>query len=197
MNINEVTISGRIESGFTFETENYNEKFYKFTIYIERTSGSADLIPVIVSERLIDVNMDCIGRYVSIKGQFRSHNVHDSKTGKASLLLYVFPFQIELIDRCEFVNEIALEGFVCKKPTFRNTPFGRSISDLIMAVNRQYSKSDYIPCICWGRNAIFASNMNVGDQVHIDGRIQSREYEKDGHTHVAFEVSVNLIEKTS
>lgn len=192
---NQVAVLGEINSGFTFSHDLYGERFYTFQLAVERTSHGIDYIPVLVSERDIDVKKDYIGKTVMVKGQFRSFNNHeDSK--KSRLILSVFVMELQFIEEVEaHQNDIFLDGFVCKAPTYRKTPLGREITDLVMAVNRPYGKSDYIPCICWGRNARFASTFEVGEHVQISGRIQSRNYVKklkDGESEnrTAYEVSV-------
>lgn len=194
---NEVTVVGRIETGFMLDVENHNERFFQFLLTIERTSGTTDTIPVVVSERLINVNRNSIGQYVQIKGEFRSRNAYDAKLGRTILLLYIFPHEIELIDGAEDVNDIFLEGYICRKPTHRKTPLGREISDVLLAVKRNYGKADYIPCVLWGRNAHFSSTLDVGELIRISGRIQSREYVKNEKVMTAYEVSGRMIEYVS
>ena len=170
------------------------------TVEVERNSGTVDSIPVMVSERIVDVEKDLTGMYVEVSGQFRSHCRHDENGNR--LTLFVFATKIEILDeskagKCN--NHVFLDGFVCKKPAYRKTPLGREIADLLVAVNRSYGKSDYIPCICWGRNARFAAGFEVGTHVQIWGRIQSRDYVKKlSETQVeqrtAYEVSVSKIE---
>lgn len=204
---NRVTIIGEIASNFTFNHELYGEKFYTTYLSTERTSGITDIIPVMVSDRLVDVTENWVGKTVRIFGQFRSYNKHDGD--KNRLLLSVFAREIEIWEddgeiRLYDKNAIFLDGFIYKKPTYRETPLGREIADLLIAVNRPYGKSDYIPCICWGRNARFAGQLEVGTHISVEGRIQSREYEKhisdtESETRTAYEVSVskmNVIEET-
>ena len=176
---NQVTIMGKIASEFFYSHEIYGEGFYMVDVEVERLSDSTDLIPVMVSERLLDVNQDYTGQLISVSGQFRSYNRHEEKKNK--LVLSVFAREIEFIDQVDEntkSNQIFLDGFICKEPIYRKTPLGREIADLLLAVNRPYGKSDYIPCICWGRNARFASTFQVGDRCIVWGRIQSREYMK-------------------
>lgn len=196
---NQVMIAGEIVSPFSFSHEAYGEGFYKTEVKVERLSGSVDMIPVVVSERLFDVKNDSTGVMVVITGMFRSYN---EKVGeKTRLVLNVFACGIEEVDsipKGSVTNSILLNGFVCKQPAYRETPRGREITDLLLAVNRSYGKSDYIPCILWGRNARFASTFEVGDQVVLSGRIQSREYvkkisEDQTEVRVAYEVSVSAI----
>ena len=197
---NQVTIMGKIASEFFYSHEIYGEGFYMVDVEVERLSDSTDLIPVMVSERLLDVNQDYTGQLISVSGQFRSYNRHEEKKNK--LVLSVFAREIEFIDRVDEntkSNQIFLDGFICKEPIYRKTPLGREIADLLLAVNRPYGKSDYIPCICWGRNARFASTFQVGDRCIVWGRIQSREYmkkisEEELEKRVAYEVSVSKLE---
>lgn len=197
---NQVTIMGEIVSGFTYSHEIYGEGFYMVDVEVERLSDSTDIIPVMVSERLLDVSMDYTGAYISVCGQFRSYNRHEEKKNK--LVLSVFAREIEFIDEIDEnakSNQIFLDGFICKEPVYRKTPLGREIADILLAVNRPYGKSDYIPCISWGRNARFASSFQVGDRCIVWGRIQSREYmkkisEEEQEKRVAYEVSVSKLE---
>ena len=197
---NQVTIMGKIASEFFYSHEIYGEGFYMVDVEVERLSDSTDLIPVMVSERLLDVNQDYTGQLISVSGQFRSYNRHEEKKNK--LVLSVFAREIEFIDQVDEntkSNQIFLDGFICKEPIYRKTPLGRDIADLLLAVNRPYGKSDYIPCICWGRNARFASTFQVGDRCIVWGRIQSREYmkkisEEELEKRVAYEVSVSKLE---
>lgn len=197
---NQVTIIGGIASQFTFSHEVFGEGFYMVDILVKRLSDSYDRIPVMVSERLIDVTKDYQGEYVLICGQFRSYNRHDEK--KNRLVLSVFAREITFVeeesDKAK-TNQIFLDGFICKTPIYRKTPLGREIADMLIAVNRPYGKSDYIPCISWGRNARFASGFEVGGRVQIWGRIQSREYVKKlegdvSQKRIAYEVSVSKLE---
>ena len=197
---NQVSIMGKIISGFVFSHEVFGEGFYMVDVSVQRLSESTDTIPVMISERLIDVTQDYQGEYIQIFGQFRSYNRHEEK--KNRLVLSVFAREISFVDgEGDKVksNQIFLDGYICKTPIYRRTPLGREISDMLLAVNRPYGKSDYIPCICWGRNARFTSGFEVGGHVQIWGRIQSREYVKklDDDTtekRVAYEVSVSKLE---
>lgn len=197
---NQVTIAGKIVSGFTFSHEVYGEGFYMIDVSVNRLSNFVDYIPVMVSERLIDTTQNYIGQYIYVTGQFRSYNRHEEK--KNRLVLSVFARELEFMEQEEEdvkSNQIFLDGYICKEPIYRKTPLGREIADLLIAVNRSYGKSDYIPCICWGRNARFASGFTVGAHVQIWGRIQSREYVKklnelETEKRVAYEVSVSKIE---
>ncbi len=197
---NQVSIMGKIVSGFTFSHEVFGEGFYMVDISVQRLSESSDIIPVMISERLIDVTRDYVGEYIQVFGQFRSYNRHEEK--KNRLVLSVFAREVSFTeddhDKVKS-NQIFLDGYICKTPVYRRTPLGREISDMLLAVNRPYGKSDYIPCICWGRNARFTSGFEVGGHVQVWGRIQSREYVKklDNDTtekRIAYEVSVSKLE---
>ena len=197
---NQVAIMGEIVSDFTFSHEIFGEGFYMVDISVDRLSESTDIIPVMVSERLIDVNEDYKGMKICITGQFRSYNRHEER--KNRLVLSVFAREIEFVEDIgegAKTNQIFLDGYICKEPIYRKTPLGREIADLLLAVNRPYGKSDYIPCICWGRNARFASNFEVVSRCAILGRIQSREYmkklsEEQLERRIAYEVSVSKLE---
>ncbi len=206
---NHLVLVGKVTSDKTYSHEIYGEKFYIFDLEVPRLSSAVDIIPITVSERLLtDLNLE-IGTKLSIEGQFRSYNSYQNERNK--LILTVFAKDIvEIKDEPKIedseeekkdvvTNEVTLSGYVCKKPIYRQTPFDREISDLLLAVNRAYNKSDYIPCIAWGRNARFCQNMEVGTEVKIVGRVQSRKYEKkfeDGtsETRIAYEVSISSME---
>ena len=197
---NQVTIIGEVASGFTFSHEVFGEGFYMVDVSVKRLSNSDDCIPLMVSERLIDVNQDYTGEYIMATGQFRSYNQHEEKKNRLVLSVFVreISFVEEEVDGAK-TNSILLDGYICKRPIYRKTPLGREIADLLLAVNRPYGKSDYIPCICWGRNARFASGFEVGEHVQVLGRIQSREYvkklsETETEKRVAYEVSVSKLE---
>ena len=197
---NQVTVMGEIVGEFVFSHEIFGEGFYLVDIRVKRLSDSFDIIPLMVSERLLDVSRDYQGMYVCVNGQFRSYNRHEER--KNRLVLSVFAREIEFIDELEEsskTNQIYLDGYICKEPIYRKTPLGREIADVLLAVNRPYGKSDYIPCICWGRNARYASSFRVGERCSVWGRIQSREYmkkldEENVERRVAFEVSVSKLE---
>lgn len=198
-NNNLVTLNGEIISEFYFTHEVRGEKFYQFSLVVGRLSGDCDIIPITVSERLLDVTKSHFGKFATITGQFRSFNLREEE--KTRLLLSVFARDIEISDDpspVDSVNYITLEGYICKKPEYRKTPLGREIADILLAVNRPYGKSDYIPCIMWGRNARFADTLEVGQRLNIKGRIQSREYKKvlevGVETRTAYEVSVSSVE---
>ena len=203
---NHLVLVGKVTSDKRFSHEIYGEKFYIFDLAVPRLSGNADIIPITVSERLLSINDLAIDAKITVEGQFRSYNSYENE--KNRLVLTVFAKDIQFMeDQSEEIevskdvvsNEVILNGYICKKPIYRQTPFGREISDLLLAVNRAYNKSDYIPCIAWGRNARFCENIPVGTEVKIVGRVQSRTYEKkyeDGtvETKVAYEVSVSSLE---
>ena len=191
---------GEIVSDFVFSHEIFGEGFYIVDVNVPRLSDSSDIIPLMVSERLLNVDEDYKGLNIMVQGQFRSYNRHEER--KNRLVLSVFAREIEFVDETpesSKTNQIYLDGYICKEPVYRKTPLGREIADLLLAVNRPYGKSDYIPCICWGRNARFASNFTVGTRCEIWGRIQSREYmkrltEDDAEKRIAYEVSVSKLE---
>ena len=205
---NNLTLVGKVTGEKRFSHEIYGERFYVFDLEIARLSGNSDIIPITVSERLITEEMLAVGKKLLVKGQFRSYNSYDNE--KNRLILTVFAKDIteleendeeenEMTKKDMITNEVVLVGFICKKPIYRQTPFGREIADVLLAVNRAYNKSDYIPTIAWGRNARFCQNLEVGTKVKLVGRVQSRMYEKkheDGtvENRVAYEVSVGSLE---
>lgn len=202
---NQLVLVGKVTSEKRFSHEIYGEKFYIFDLSVPRLSGNADNIPITISERLLIEDLS-ISKNVMIEGQFRSYNSYENEKNK--LILTVFAKEIKFLEEQEeefkptkenTSNEVTLDGYICKKPIYRKTPFGREIADILLAVNRAYNKSDYIPCIAWGRNARFSENIPVGTEVRIIGRVQSRQYEKkyeDGTSEVkiAYEVSVASLE---
>ena len=200
---NVVRINGEALTDFIYSHENNGESFYLFNLRIGRRSGIDDIIPVIVSEKIINVNENCKGKYLEVAGQFRSHNKKDKENVR--LILAVFAFDVSVV---EFLTEsdennlITIDGYICKKPIYRVTPNKREIADVLIAINRSYGKSDYIPCIFWGRNARFLNKLDIGTRLNLKGRIQSRDYVKrynDGSEEVktAYEVSVNWLEVVS
>lgn len=201
---NHLVLVGKVTSDKKFSHEIYGESFYIFDLEVARLSGNSDIIPITISERLILEKELEIGDKVAIEGQFRSYNSYENE--KNRLILTVFAKDIKYLaeedeeNSSEKVsNEVTLIGYICKKPIYRQTPFGREISDILLAVNRAYNKSDYIPAIAWGRNARFCQNIEVGTKVKITGRVQSRNYEKkfeDGttQTRTAYEVSISSLE---
>ena len=178
---NHLILVGKVVSEKKYSHEIYGEKFYVFNMEVVRLSSTTDIIPITVSERLLtDIDLS-IGKKLSVEGQFRSYNNYENE--KNRLILTVFAKEITEVEddeeeKNEITNEVVLIGYVCKKPIYRQTPFGREIADVLLAVNRAYNKSDYIPSIAWGRNARFCQNIEVGTEVKITGRIQSRTYEK-------------------
>ena len=197
---NQVTMMGEIVSPFLFSHEVFGEGFYMVEVDVKRLSNSKDRIPLMISERLIDVSKDYTGEFIMVNGQFRSYNRHEEMKNRLILSVFVreLTFVEEELDGAK-TNSIFLDGYICKTPIYRKTPLGREIADLLLAVNRPYGKSDYIPCICWGRNARFASGFEVGEHVQILGRIQSREYikkltETETQKRIAYEVSVSKLE---
>ena len=202
---NSLMLVGKITDEKKFSHEIYGEKFYLFNLEVPRLSGNSDIIPITISERLFKDEDLVVGKNVKITGQFRSYNSYEQE--KNRLILTVFAKDIEFLNDDEEIkaskdfvsNEVILIGYICKSPIYRETPFGREISDILLAVNRAYNKSDYIPCIAWGRNARFCSKMPVGTEVKIIGRVQSRSYDKkheDGtvEKRTAYEVSVSNLE---
>ena len=203
---NQLVLVGEVTSEKRLSHEVYGEKFYIFDLEVPRLSETKDIIPVTISERLITEDNLKIGAKIVVEGQFRSYNSYENERNR--LILTVFAKDILLQENLEeeilekrmsVSNEVILLGYVCKKPIYRKTPFGREIADILLAVNRSYNKSDYIPCIAWGRNARFCENMEVGTEIKVIGRVQSRTYEKkheDGTTEnrVAYEVSIGSLE---
>ncbi len=213
---NHLVLVGKVTSEKRFSHEIYGEKFYIFDMEVPRLSDTTDIIPVTASERILNDELLALGNKIVVKGQFRSYNSYEGE--RSRLILTVFAKDIEKLEeepvesengeneiendfarKDMITNEVVLIGYICKKPIYRQTPFGREIADLLLAVNRAYNKSDYIPCIAWGRNARFCENMEVGTEVRIIGRVQSRTYEKkfeDGtsETRVAYEVSIGNME---
>jgi single-stranded DNA-binding protein len=206
---NYLTLVGKVTGDKKFSHEIYGERFYIFNLSIARLSGNADIIPITVSERLLKEDTLIEGRKLLVKGQFRSYNSYENE--KNRLILTVFAKDLREIEENEndeenemvkkevITNEVVLVGYICKKPIYRQTPFGREIADVLLAVNRAYNKSDYIPCIAWGRNARFCQDLEIGAQIKLVGRVQSRMYEKkhdDGtiENRVAYEVSVGSLE---
>lgn len=218
---NTVNIRGTIDSPFTFSHKVYDEGFYTFYVSVSRLSETFDRLPVTVSERLIKLDKLQLGTNVYIEGQLRSYNSYDTEYKRNKLILTIFTKDLKILtdtlvseelektpeqnDKIllsiskKTPNEVVLNGYICKPPVFRTTPFGREITDILLAVNRSYNKSDYIPCIAWGRNARYISDMSVGDNIKIFGRMQSRIYQKrqengESIEKTAYEVSVSKVE---
>lgn len=204
---NYLILVGKVANEKKFSHEVYGESFYLFNLEVPRLSGTSDIIPITISDRLLTgVELE-IGSKIIVKGQFRSYNTYDNNKNRLVLTVFakdiITGAEVEVLDeelkKEEISNEVVLSGYICKPPIYRQTPFKREIADLLLAVNRAYNKSDYIPCIAWGRNARFCKNMEVGTCVKIVGRVQSRIYEKkleDGtvEERVAYEVSVGSLE---
>lgn len=195
---NAVVLAGEVAGTPLYSHEVYGEGFCVFDMNIPRESGNIDTVPVMVSERMCNIEDIKVGKLYEVVGQFRSYNRHEEK--KNRLILSVFAVELNPVTEGEFIgeNHIDLDGYVCKEPVYRKTPLGREIADLLIAVNRAYGKSDYIPCITWGRNARFASTLEVGQRVQLQGRIQSREYvkkisEDNSERHTAYELSASRI----
>ena len=197
---NRVSVIGEVVSEFTFSHEVFGEGFYILELAVNRLSDQVDVIPLMISERLIDVRADYRGQTMEAIGQFRSYNRHEGVKNRLVLSIFVreFSFMESFTDYTK-TNQIFLDGFIFKEPIYRKTPLGREIADLLIAVNRPYGKSDYIPCIAWGRNARYASQFPVGSRLRIWGRVQSREYTKrisetETEKRIAYEVSVSKLE---
>lgn len=196
---NNVTVIGKIADRFTFSHEVYGEGFYMTYLKVKRLSGKIDMVPIMISEQLVDADQDYIGRDVAIQGEFHSYNHNDGT--KRKLILFVHAQEITFIkssfNNRKENNQIYLNGYICKKPEHRKTPLGREITDLLIAVNRPDGRSDYIPCIAWGRNARYAAGFSVGSNVELRGRVQSREYSKQvgGHSEqrTAYECSIHWL----
>lgn len=199
---NKVKIAGVVASDFKFSHEIYGEGFYTMMVDVQRLSESVDTIPVTVSERVVNINEDFTGQYVTVTGQFRSYNRAEKDNQRRRLILSVFAQEVEFNEEATVdtydTNNVELDGFICKEVHYRKTPLGREIADMLLAVNRPYGKSDYIPCICWGRNAKYAEALATGTHMKVWGRIQSRSYikkinENDSEERTAYEVSLNKI----
>jgi single-stranded DNA-binding protein len=195
---NQVILKGKVVEEPVYSHSLYGEKFYSLMLEVPRLSGVSDTLPVMVSDRLLHLMNVSVEDEIGVIGQLRSYN--RMIDGKNRLILTVFARHISPPeDVTDNPNQVLLEGYICRTPVYRTTPFGREITDLLIAVNRPYNKSDYIPVISWGRNARFAETLEVGQKVFIHGRMQSRQYQKklpDGNVenHTAFEVSVSFIE---
>lgn len=204
INNNNITLIGVVEKEAEYSHEVFGEGYYIFMIKCSRTSGNEDVLPVMISDRLTDIKEIKVGQAVAVLGQIRSFNKHTDNM-KSKLILTVFAREFEVLTQVseEFntninTNIVVLDAYICKPPIYRCTPKGREIADILVAVNRPYGKSDYIPCIAWGRNARFAGGLEVGEHIQIQGRFQSREYTKkisdnEIETRVAYEVSVSKI----
>ena len=195
---NYVRITGYVDK-FIYNHTAYDERFYSSFVHSQRRSGTVDDIPVIASEYLVKKD-DLDGKYVEIDGEFRSMNMEVE--GKSKLILQIFAKNIRTTqEKADDENKIVLNGFVVKKPVYRITPSGREITNMLIAVNRPRWRSDYIPCVCWGRSAKWAENLEVGTEIFVQGRIQSREYvkrlsEDESEIRTAYEVSIGKMEVT-
>ena len=193
---NKVFVMGEIVSEASFSHEVYGEGFYELKVKVMRLSGQADILPVTVSERLIADGDLKTGKTLCAFGQFRSYNKIEN--GRSRLMLTVFVRELAEMPPAKNPNSIVLSGYICKPPVYRTNPFNREIANLLVAVNSASTKSDYIPCIAWGRNARFVKNLQVGDKIALSGRIQSREYQKklsdyEVKTRTAYEVSISKL----
>lgn len=200
---NVIDITGTIVTPFTFSHEVYGEKFYSVGVQALRESGNIDTLNVVISSKIIDVSKDMYGTKVDLYGQLRTRN--ETINNKTHLQVYLFVQEIELFNELVHAkglfdkNLVELDGYICKTPVYRKTPKGRAIADILVAVNRPYGKSDYIPCIAWGRNATMSERLGIGQHIQLKGRLQSREYEKklsetESETRIAYEVSINNID---
>lgn len=195
MNNNTVFLSGVIVEEPVFSHETFGEGFYDIKLSVQRLSEHSDIIPVTISEKLIEKGKFDIGKKIAVKGQFRSYNKLENDHRR--LMLTVFAREILDYDESMNPNIIEISGYICKPAIYRTTPFKREICDILIAVNRAYNKSDYLPCIAWGRNARFIKNIEVGSKIDIVGRIQSREYQKklenEVQNKIAYEISISKI----
>ncbi len=196
MNNNRVLLTGKVTEEARFSHEVFGEGFYEIKLEVPRLSMQTDVLPVTISERLLSCHDASVGATLSIIGQFRSYNKLEQE--RSRLMLTVFARDVSESDDEPNPNVIELEGYICKPPLYRTTPFKREICDILLAVNRAYNKSDYIPCIAWGRNARYVNGLSVGDRIAVQGRIQSREYQKMGEdgvqiTKTAYEVSISRV----
>lgn len=185
---NQVATSGTVGSKLSFNHVCSGEKFYKFFLSVERTSGTKDIIPVIISERIIDVTKDYTNKKIQVIGQLRSYN------NRPHVQIYVYALNVFFQDEDTDTNNVFLEGYICKAPAYRYTPLRREITDFTLAVSRMYNKYDYIPCISWGRNAKYLSTLPPKTRVKVSGRFQSREYTKDNTVCTAYELSIISLE---
>ncbi len=205
VNNNYFKASGTVSSIPVFSHNLYGEGFYTFTMKIPRLSQSYDILPITISDRLIHMEELQVGTKILLSGQIRSYNNYDPEEDRNKLIITVFTKDISVLEETDslpIINEVVINGFICKPPVYRTTPFGREICDLLIACNRSYKKSDYIPSIAWGRNAKFAQDLQVGTNVIIGGRLQSRTYQKKVNDEevvekVAYEISLTKIESVS
>ncbi len=199
---NIVSLVGEICSEYKFSHEVYGESFYTFFVKINRLSEQVDNLPVLVSSRIFDTSNMLIGTKVKVLGQIRSYNQYSEDEGRNKLVISIFVNDIDIAEENSVLQqEVIINGYICKNPVYRTTPFGREICDMLLAVNRSYNKSDYIPCISWGRNAKYTSKLEVGENIIVTGRLQSRKYQKKVNENevvekVAYEISISKIEKS-
>jgi len=200
---NTINIIGKISTELKFSHQIYGEGFYSFTLEAIRLSDTTDMLPVTISDRIIDKSSLQVGTHIKILGQVRSYNNYIESEHKNKLILTIFARDVKIglseEDYKQNPNEVILNGYLCKAPIYRVTPFGREIADLLLAVNRSYNKSDYIPCIAWGRNARFAERLSVGENIRVWGRMQSRVYRKkkdngELEEKTAYEISISKVE---
>ena len=199
---NKISLVGELISAPKFSHETHNEKFYTVKVDVKRLSGDIDTLEIIISEKLYDIEKIELGTRYYIEGEIRSYNYYVSETERRKLVINIFAKNLSIAEETddECLNNFELVGHICKKPIYRKTPFDREISDILLAVNRLYGKSDYLPCIAWGRNAKFASTLEIGDKIKITGRMQSRQYTKkindnEEEKKIAYEMSIITLEK--
>ena len=199
---NKISLVGEVISAPKFSHETHNEKFYTVKVDVKRLSGDIDTLEIIISEKLYDIEKIELGTRYYIEGEIRSYNYYVSETERRKLVINIFAKNLSIAEETddECLNNFELVGHICKEPIYRKTPFDREISDILLAVNRLYGKSDYLPCIAWGRNAKFASTLEIGDKIKITGRMQSRQYTKkisdnEEEKKIAYEMSIITLEK--
>ena len=199
---NKISLVGEVISSPKLSHETHNEKFYTVKVDVKRLSGDIDTLEIIISEKLYDIEKIELGIRYYIEGEIRSYNYYVSETERRKLVINIFAKNLSIAEETddECLNNFELVGHICKKPIYRKTPFDREISDILLAVNRLYGKSDYLPCIAWGRNAKFASTLEIGDKIKITGRMQSRQYTKkindnEEEKKIAYEMSIITLEK--
>lgn len=199
---NKISLVGEVISAPKFSHETHNEKFYTVKVDVKRLSGDIDTLEIIISEKLYDIDKIELGIRYYIEGEIRSYNYYVSETERRKLVINIFAKNLSIAEETddECLNNFELVGHICKEPIYRKTPFDREISDILLAVNRLYGKSDYLPCIAWGRNAKFASTLEIGDKIKITGRMQSRQYTKkisdnEEEKKIAYEMSIITLEK--
>lgn len=172
---NQITLRGILQNLPVFSHENHGKRFYKFFLEVPRLSGAVDILPVITEERVLNGLDLSGGEMLKLTGQIRSHNIRSEE--RRHLMIFVFAASLTAEDG-EPINECILEGPICREPTYRRTPLGREICDVMLAVPRAFRRADYLPCILWGRTAQEASHCHTRDRIRIQGRLQSRIYTK-------------------